>query len=408
MTVVTENTACGLYVFMGVITMDSTAAAPKKAEETVAQPVIANSTSAPKKSTIELLPQYVLAATGLVYAAGFLVVLNFLDRFGIRDTGADFWKARYMHIGIMCLALPVLLNILILPLGYLIFHGKFKSPTMWQRLLPVGFLAVNLVVVCYTLIMLTNRAPGTKAIAGLVPLLWIVAVTLPGVALLLLIERIIEKVSGRVPSADSELSPTSQSFAVGTRWVLALIVVALDVWYFLDLKSTVTGVQPAFVLVYIGFSVLLVAMVSTVAIYEKRQIEDGRRRAIDALAVSIIGPFFYLVVLAFTYGIFQNIPATRGGGDYTASPRVVLTFKSPQSLAPANMKYFEKGSTQMTVRLILIEETSWAFFLADPEDAGGPSEWKSIGGRKPQIFVVNKSEVAQLQSESRNPTQANP
>ncbi len=383
--------------------MNSTAASPKKAEETVVQPLVGNSIPVLKKSAIELFPQYVLAATGMVYATGFLVVLNFLDRFGIRDTGADFWKARYMHIGIMCLALPVLLNIAILPVGYLIFHGKFKSPTMWQRLLPIGFLLVNLVVICYTLIMLTNRAPGTNSISGLVPLLWIVAVTLLGVALLLLIERIIEKVSGRVPSADSELSPTSQSFAVGARWILVLIVVVLDVWYFIDLKSTVSGVQPAFILTYIGFSIFLVAMVSTVAIYEKRQIEDGRRRAIDALAASIIAPFFYLVVLAFTYGVFQNIPATRGGGDYTASPRVVLTFKSSQSISPANEKYFEKGNTQTTVRLILIEETSWAFFLADPQDAGGPSEWKSIGGRKPEIFIVNKSEVTRLQSESRNP-----
>jgi hypothetical protein len=61
-----------------------------------------------RKNIIELLPQYIFAGTGVVYAAGFLIVLAFLDRFGIREAGSDFWKARYMHIGILCLAFPLI------------------------------------------------------------------------------------------------------------------------------------------------------------------------------------------------------------------------------------------------------------------------------------------------------------
>src|SRR6266404_1308018 len=43
--------------------------------------------AAQRKSIVELIPQYILTVIGVIYAAGFLVMLSFLDRFGIRDPG---------------------------------------------------------------------------------------------------------------------------------------------------------------------------------------------------------------------------------------------------------------------------------------------------------------------------------
>lgn len=361
-----------------------------------------------RKPLIEILPQWILAGTGVIYAAGFLVVLAFLDRFGIREAGTDFWKARYVHIGILCLAFPLILNGTILSLVHLVFQGKFNKSTMWQRLMPIGLLVINLEIICFVMIMLTNRAPGNSHIAGLSALQWILAASLIGVPILLTIERIIEKVSGKVPKDDSELPPVAQSFSVTGRWILTVIVAGLDVWYFLDFKETVSGVQPALSLTYIAFSLLLGIMVATVAVYEKRQDRESRRRAIAVLAASIIGPFFYLVVLAFSYGVYQNIPATRGGGDYTQSPRVVLTLKGDAPTSSLDTRYFDLKNTRLTIPLILIEETSWAFYLADPKDGGGPEEWKMIGGRKPEILILNKSEIVKIHSESRNPKKGTP
>ena len=155
--------------------------------------VEARTNTTQKKPLIELLPQWILVGTGVVYAAGFLVVLAFLDRFGIREAGSDFWKSRYIHIGMLCLAFPLILNGTILSLVYLVFRGKFPKSVMLQRLLPIGLLVINLEIVCFILIMITNRKPGGGSIAGLTPLLWIVVATLLGVPILLLIERIIEK-----------------------------------------------------------------------------------------------------------------------------------------------------------------------------------------------------------------------
>lgn len=368
---------------------------------------MADQNALPQKSLVDILPSWILATTGVIYAAGFLVVLAFLDRYGIREAGSDFWKARYIHIGILCLSFPVILNGTILSLVHLIFHGKFDKPAMWQRIMPIGFLAVNLEILCFILIMMTNKTQS-GGIAGFSPIQWILSLTLLGVPLLLVVERVIEKVAGNSSATTNDLSPITQSFTVNARWLLVVVVACLDVWFFLDFRGVVSGIQPSLALAYIGFSILLGVIISTISIYEQRQSNEGRRRAIAVLSSAIIGPFLYLIVLSFSYGVFQNIPATRGGGDYTESPKVVLTFKEKPQTSSKDARYFDGNSPNMTIPLVLIEETSWAFYLADPKESGGPSEWKSIGGIKPEIFIVNKSIVTKIHSESRNSSKTLP
>ncbi|HZS45849.1 MAG TPA: hypothetical protein VFC63_12155 [Blastocatellia bacterium] len=355
-------------------------------------------------SLFDRLPQYILAATGIIYAAGFLVVIAFLDRFGIREPGSDFWKTKYIHIGILCVSFPVILNGTIYSLSHLIFHGKFQKPLMWQRLLPIGLLGINLEIVCFILLMLTRRVPGSTEIVGIAPLQWIIGVTLIGIPLILGFERILERYSGKVPPSDTELATLPQTFTVILRWILTVIVAGLDVWYFLDFRYSVGLASPWLALVYIAFCLVLGVTISTVAIYEKRQVTEGRRRAIWVLALSIIGPFFYFVILSFAYGVYQNIPSTRNGGDYTEAPKVTLVLKSNQFITQSDQKFFQKDNPNITVPLIVIEEASWGIYCADPTEAGGPNEWKLIGGRKPQILIINKSEIARIQSESRVPT----
>jgi len=353
------------------------------------------------KSIFELLPQYVALSAGIIYAAGFLVVLAFLDRFGLREAGADFWKLRYMHIGILCLALPLILNGTILSLVYLILHGKFDRAVMWQRLIPIGMLLINLEIVGFFMIMFTSQGANSASISGLSPLLWIIGITLVGVPALLVIERIIERVAGRVPTNVGELSSASEAYTVITRWLLVVAIAGLDVWFIIDLQSTLTKIQPALALTYVAFSILLGVLISTASVYQQRQTNEGRKRAVSVLSFSIIGPLLYLVVLAFSYGVYQNIPSTRGGGDYTESPYIIVVFKSAQQVAADQAEYFVRGSQNTTIPLVLIEENSWALYLANSADAGGPAEWKQIGGRKPSIFIVSKTEVSTIHSASR-------
>jgi hypothetical protein len=311
----------------------------------------------------DIISKFFVVAVGTIYASGFLIVLSFLDRFGIRETGAEFWKARYIHIGILCVTFPLILNGTLLAITHLLFHGKFETTLMWQRLLPIGILVINVEILCFFLVMFTTKSPGTGAIIGLRPLEGILASTLLGVPAILTVQRILERFLPK-KRASGELVSLSHATTVNLRWILVLVVACFDAWFFLEFKESTVVHVSSLALVYVGFRLIFGAALATGVIYRRRQETEGRRAAISALAAAILGPLAYLIVLAFSYGIFQSIPATRGGGDFTESPRVVFTFSEAVPISVAERKYFDPTNTLMTIPLVVIEESAWGFFVA--------------------------------------------
>jgi hypothetical protein len=60
------------------------------------------------RGSFQSLPQWFIAIAALIYATGFLVVFSFFERFGLRETGVEFFKAKFFHVGILCLMFPVI------------------------------------------------------------------------------------------------------------------------------------------------------------------------------------------------------------------------------------------------------------------------------------------------------------
>jgi hypothetical protein len=63
-----------------------------------------------KKSFLAKAPEWFLAVAALIYATGFLVVFTFFAALGIREAGTEFFKVKYVHVGILCLIIPVLVG----------------------------------------------------------------------------------------------------------------------------------------------------------------------------------------------------------------------------------------------------------------------------------------------------------
>lgn len=147
---------------------------------------------APRPSLVALLPQYFIAFIALLYASGFLVTLAFHDRFGIRETATELWRARHIHIGILALVFPVILNGTVFASWYISRHPRrdLTLQQMRQRTLPTLLLLVNLEIVCYWLITLTRGGQPASPAIGLTTTQWILAVIVLGMLLVLLIERI--------------------------------------------------------------------------------------------------------------------------------------------------------------------------------------------------------------------------
>src|SRR5258708_4928771 len=55
---------------------------------------------------LKMVPQWFAALAAILYATGFLTVFTFMDHMGVRETGAEFSKIKYFHVGILCLFLP--------------------------------------------------------------------------------------------------------------------------------------------------------------------------------------------------------------------------------------------------------------------------------------------------------------
>jgi hypothetical protein len=49
------------------------------------------------------VPEWFLAVAAFVYATGFLVVFTYFESFGVREAGGDFFRVKYVHVGILCL-----------------------------------------------------------------------------------------------------------------------------------------------------------------------------------------------------------------------------------------------------------------------------------------------------------------
>src|SRR5674476_1469603 len=94
-----------------------------------------------------LTPQWFALLIAMTYASGFLLVFTFLDRFGIREGGEEFLKAKYIHAGILFLLFPVSILIpsaLFISLTVAEVKKKHSSDILKEEILDLPSLAQKL------------------------------------------------------------------------------------------------------------------------------------------------------------------------------------------------------------------------------------------------------------------------
>src|SRR5258706_1725555 len=83
---------------------------------------------------INAIPSWFAVFIGLTYGTGFLCVFTFLDNFGIREAGEDFFRVKYIHVGILFLLFPICILIpLTLSLSLRRILKKVNSPDSQQK-----------------------------------------------------------------------------------------------------------------------------------------------------------------------------------------------------------------------------------------------------------------------------------
>ncbi len=131
---------------------------PPKTVSAMGTPEPVKTVSTPNTSDLaKSIAGWLIGVGGLIYISGFLVSLNFAERMGLRDSGAAFFKPRYIHVGILYLSLPVILigaTHALLALRKLPHVGEDGRTLTSQRIYPASSVLIfNLLLVFYAFIM---------------------------------------------------------------------------------------------------------------------------------------------------------------------------------------------------------------------------------------------------------------
>jgi cytochrome bd-type quinol oxidase subunit 2 len=145
------------------------------------------------------VPYWFLATVGFIYASGFVVVTTFLETYGLRDIGTDFWKARYIHVGVLCAVFPLVLVITAGLLIHLVRSRQRTNPRPFTalRLANVLILFLTVEISFYFYVMFSRRDdPAAEHAAGFAQLevILLVAFLLP--AVILIAENFLKHPSG--------------------------------------------------------------------------------------------------------------------------------------------------------------------------------------------------------------------
>jgi hypothetical protein len=325
------------------------------------------------------LAEWFVGITGIIYVTGFLVAMAFADYMGAREVISEFLRAKYLQVGILGVALPVIV------VGAVFGIVELKSPGM----MPVGaklhgssiILIFNLLFAFYTFLLFSP----TGFLRTSPHLIWtIFGVTFAGLLAIPLIEKII-------------VEQHRAKFDSVARWILcALIVIGLDSYCLSGIASRLWETYcvhgKTFLLLVASMAFIVARVKSRVETYEKPR----AKAALLIMTLCICGPLYFLTVLTFAYTIYPNIPANRGGGDYTETPAIVVYYDGRFTNAVPT----EINRSGVSQPLVLIEESEKWLLVADPQDGGGPKAWRD-GDGKPQIYSINRDSVVSFIYQSR-------
>ncbi|MGO9085753.1 MAG: hypothetical protein ACLQBK_11040 [Candidatus Sulfotelmatobacter sp.] len=200
------------------------------------------------KFFLEKAPEWFLAVAGLIYATGFLVVFTFFARLGIREAGTEFFKVKYVHVGILCLIIPALTAVPAYAFFYMLRRAAETEHAGQVADLhvhvPSGILTLNMIVTFYVYVMFSP--PGYLRLRGLMVLVIFLG-TFAGLAGIQRIsKRGFDIFIGRQANKLRRVSATPEKIGSWMRWVLCVVVIFfLDRYAFRglwqNLKEMLTG-----------------------------------------------------------------------------------------------------------------------------------------------------------------------
>jgi len=359
------------------------------------------------------IPQFFITFVGIIYATGFFVIYTFFSHFGLKGTGIEFFKVKYLHVGFMYLLLVAITITPTVALFYLreidkkykqtIYSSKEDNDTALSKdpkeidinrfSLASSILIFNMLLSFYIFAFFAPYKFITEKTLAIPKFCWISMVFLFTTFGLIIIRHsrkyIIEKYSSK--------------YVFIARWILCtFIIIMIDIPLLDGLFSHLWEMIKNGGLYFI-FIMVLIGYISWWLLFVKDNYEKAKRPVIYILIACVLLTFYYISVFTFGLRVYSYMPASKGGGDYSSVPNVIVGFQGSihslpkEIINPCYKNYLNTNQYSLcSIEMKLIEESSASVFLANPHDAGGPEKWREIRGNKPTIYEIRRENIASI------------
>ena len=351
----------------------------------------------------------------LIYASGFLCIYTYLDHFGIRGTGGDFFRARFVYVGILFLLFPVSVIVpLVVALSLRRIYTKIRvqprgkpphaqrGPSRGTPTAPLQaikapsvhitsyLLFLNMGWVFYVCLLFTPReflTSGGKQLV--VPLIFVTSILGPA-----FIQWFVDHFI---------VAHRSDSFSRFLSWTTFIVIVApLDYWtfkgYFHELWLILWGsggVAPAGAITYFVLTAL-VPFSFWRANLRCKETTNRRGRIETRIAAACLSLMFYfLSIQSFAVRVLPYIPVAKGGGDYSEGPYAHVILRGILPVSTSILQNNMRPSQVQSGAFVVIEQTPLSLFLADAREAGGPKEWRRMK-KLPRVLEIPRERIEQV------------
>lgn len=364
----------------------------------------------------EIAPKWLALLLGLMYGSGFLCVFTFLNHFGIYETGEEFFRVKYIHVGILFLLFPIsILLPFLLSLSIKrivpqmdkkksdismekqplleIHSATHKEPHChhnWDSRIKISSILIfmNMCGVFYLYILFTPRDFALSR-AYVFPLIFVVSFLGP-----LLTDSFVKK--NIVPHR-------SELFARILRWCLVLVIIGgLDylafAGFFKGLWRIFWGETwiPTGAIYYIIFIILIPYTIWRTN-HRCKAIDHPRAKTEMRLsAACLCGMFYLLSILTFALTVYPRIPVAKGGGNFVENSCVKIDFRPLPGVSPIVDAFTPlERELSSSNNFVIIEVTPTYLFLARTNDAGGPIAWQKMV-KIPNIVEIRQDSIDEI------------
>ena len=309
----------------------------------------------------------------------------------------SFFKLRYIYVGALCLACPIVLVCILQGL----LSGRHTIPAgapastlrhVVARLfapaenmpIPLLLMLINLAAVFYCMIAFAH--PGLFAAKQtLVNCLYVPLLATLGLRLIF-----------------GEQTLWSPKLNL-VRWILVSIAITTSVLILKDIDFASMLKERVH-----NYVVLQALFFFFVYRFTKWPLlgSDGKERAARLLVrLMILGPLFLLGVFSFAHTVYNHIPAEKGGGDFSQTSDSQVCFSDAHRMSiPVGLLLEINRQPLCTVPVKVIEETTTDIYVARSSDRGSRSEndvpnpaalWRS-GEYYPVVFEISRSVISSI------------